>query len=45
MSNFLAKALRDYPLTRQDLEAILHTKHLTTEEIKEIFENFLETSR
>lgn len=41
----LAKALRDYPLTRQDLEAILQAKHLTREEIKEVFDNFLENTR
>jgi hypothetical protein len=41
----LAKALRDYPLTRQDLEAILQSKHLTTEEIKEVFNTFLASAK
>ena len=34
--NDLIRALRDYPLTRTDLEAILNSKHLSHQEIQEV---------
>jgi hypothetical protein len=41
----LAKAVRDYPLTRQELEAILHSKHLPRQEIVEVFSTYLKNTK
>jgi hypothetical protein len=41
----LSQALRDYPLTRQELEAILQSPYLTKEEIKEVFNRYLEEGK
>ncbi|MGZ8293761.1 MAG: hypothetical protein ACXWVG_12010 [Telluria sp.] len=41
----LAMALRDCPLTRQELEAILHSKQLSIEEIQEVFNTVLTSSK
>ncbi|MFL6674546.1 MAG: hypothetical protein ACJ8LG_14790 [Massilia sp.] len=41
----LAKALRDYPLTRGDLEGILQSTHMTTQEIEEVFNEFLRNAK
>jgi hypothetical protein len=38
----LIKLLRDYPLTKGDLESILGTKRISKEEIKEILQKFSE---
>lgn len=37
----LLKLLRDYPLTKSDLESILNSKKLSKEEINEVFSNYL----
>jgi hypothetical protein len=41
----LAKALREYPLTRGDLEGILQSTHMTTQEIEEVFHEFLRRAK
>ena len=38
----LIKLLRDYPLTKSDLESILETKRISKEEIKEVLQKFSE---
>lgn len=38
----LIKLLRDYPLTKGDLESILGTKRISKEEIKEVLQKFSE---
>lgn len=37
----LLKLLREYPLTKSDLESILNSKRISKEEIREILENFI----
>lgn len=37
----LIKLLRDYPLTKSDLESILNSKRISKEEIREILNNFI----
>ena len=37
----LVQALREYPLTRQELAAILQSPHLTKPEIQEVFDEYL----
>jgi hypothetical protein len=41
----LSQALRDYPLSRQELEAVLQSPHLTKEEIREVFNRYLEEGK
>lgn len=41
----LQRALRDYPLSKRDLEAILRSKSLSREDIKEVFNNYLESTK
>ena len=40
----LIKALRDYPLTRPDLEAILKSQHLSRDEVKEVLTEYLDST-
>uniref|UniRef100_Q47E08 Putative transmembrane protein n=1 Tax=Dechloromonas aromatica (strain RCB) TaxID=159087 RepID=Q47E08_DECAR len=37
----LLKLLRDYPLTKSDLESILNSKRISKDEIREILDNFI----
>lgn len=37
----LAKLIRNYPLTKSDLESILNSKRISKEEIKEVFEKYV----
>ena len=37
----LRRALRDYPLTRQELASILQSPHLTKDEVKEVLNQYL----
>ncbi|MFC5476639.1 hypothetical protein [Massilia suwonensis] len=41
----LNRALREYPLTRKELAAVLQSPHLTKEEIKEVFLQYLENTK
>ncbi|MCH2219365.1 MAG: hypothetical protein MK097_03430, partial [Dechloromonas sp.] len=37
----LLKIIRDYPLTKSDLESILDSKRISKDEIREILEKFI----
>lgn len=41
----LAQALRDYPLTREELAAILHSPQLTRQDVQEVLKEYLENSK
>lgn len=41
----LKRALLEYPLTKKDLEAILKSKSMTRDEIKEVFNAYLESTK
>ena len=41
----MVQALRDYPLTRQQLGELLHSRRLTKQEIREVLEEYLDENK